>query len=220
MISEKMVQMLYGILEQLRKAPRLKADEVEELAIHTYACQGVGPGAGLGVGPGLGEAKEERETEEAPFPHTPFFEEEKEKEEGKPSQASRTREDFSVHPTLQQVQDYCREIKVDSFAPELFFDHYAARDWHMADGSEIHDWKACVRLWVRQRVNDRTLGSKLRQSAPAPSPATATQPQAKSYSEERDERMAAMEREWARQERESVSYEEYQRMKAEGRIAR
>ena len=212
LLTDEMVQLLYQIRDQVSKAPTMDEDMEKALLAHTH-------GHGH-VATWPREAKEERETEEAPFPHTPYLEEEKEKEEGKPSQASRTREDFSVHPTLQQVQDYCREIKVDSFAPELFFDHYAARDWHMADGSEIHDWKACVRLWVRQRVNDRTLGSKLRQSAPAPSPATATQPQAKSYSEERDERMAAMEREWARQERESVSYEEYQRMKAEGRIAR
>ena len=51
-------------------------------------------------------------------------------------------------PTKQQVDDYCRELKV-TFDSEKFIDHYESNGWYVGK-SPMKDWKATVRNWLRQ----------------------------------------------------------------------
>lgn len=51
-------------------------------------------------------------------------------------------------PTKQQVDDYCRELKV-TFDSEKFIDYYESKGWYVGK-SPMKDWKATVRNWLRQ----------------------------------------------------------------------
>lgn len=53
-----------------------------------------------------------------------------------------------VKPTKQQVDDYCRELKV-TFDSEKFIDYYESKGWYVGK-SPMKDWKATVRNWLRQ----------------------------------------------------------------------
>lgn len=52
-------------------------------------------------------------------------------------------------PSVQEIREYVTEMDypVD---PERFFDYYESRGW-MAGKTKMKDWKAAVRLWVRNR---------------------------------------------------------------------
>jgi hypothetical protein len=52
-----------------------------------------------------------------------------------------------VPPTLEQVQDYCRERGNDVDA-QRFIDFYESKGW-MVGKNKMKDWKACVRTWER-----------------------------------------------------------------------
>lgn len=54
-------------------------------------------------------------------------------------------------PTLQDVQDYCRE-RGNKVNPERFIDFYASKGWKVGN-QPMKDWKACVRTW-EQRDNN------------------------------------------------------------------
>lgn len=53
-----------------------------------------------------------------------------------------------VPPTLEQVQDYCRERGNDVDA-QRFIDFYESKGW-MVGKNKMKDWKASVRTWERQ----------------------------------------------------------------------
>ena len=53
-----------------------------------------------------------------------------------------------VKPTKQQVDDYCRELKV-TFDSEKFIDYYESKGWYVGK-SPMKDWKATLRNWLRQ----------------------------------------------------------------------
>ena len=52
-----------------------------------------------------------------------------------------------VIPTVEEVQEYCRE-RGNNIDAQHFVDYYSARGW-MLGKSHIKDWKACVRTWER-----------------------------------------------------------------------
>jgi DNA-binding Lrp family transcriptional regulator len=52
-----------------------------------------------------------------------------------------------IPPTLEQVQDYCRERGNDVDA-QRFIDFYESKGW-MVGKNKMKDWKACVRTWER-----------------------------------------------------------------------
>lgn len=56
------------------------------------------------------------------------------------------KEKFKV-PTVEEVQEYCRERR-NNIDAQHFIDYYSARGW-MLGKSKIKDWKACVRTWER-----------------------------------------------------------------------
>ena len=53
-------------------------------------------------------------------------------------------------PTLQEVQEYCRERnnKVDA---QSFVDFYESKDW-MVGKNKMKDWRASVRTWERRET--------------------------------------------------------------------
>ena len=51
-------------------------------------------------------------------------------------------------PTKQQVDDYCKELKV-TFDADKFIDYYESKGWYVGK-SPMKDWKATVRNWLRQ----------------------------------------------------------------------
>lgn len=54
-------------------------------------------------------------------------------------------------PTLQDIQDYCRE-RDNGVDADRFFNYYAARGWK-TKGEAIHDWKALLRTWEDKKVD-------------------------------------------------------------------
>lgn len=50
-----------------------------------------------------------------------------------------------VKPTLEEVEDYCRE-RGNNVNPEEFFAFYESKGW-VVGKSPMKNWKACVRTW-------------------------------------------------------------------------
>lgn len=69
----------------------------------------------------------------------------KELEEDIKSKAKSTR---FVPPTLEQVQDYCKE-RNNNVDAERFIDFYESKGW-MVGKNKMKDWKACVRTWEKR----------------------------------------------------------------------
>jgi len=55
-------------------------------------------------------------------------------------------------PTLQEVEEYCKE-RGNSVNAEQFIDFYESNGWRVGKNS-MKDWKACVRTWERNRINE------------------------------------------------------------------
>lgn len=62
-----------------------------------------------------------------------------------PTPTKRTR---FTPPTVEEVEDYCRE-RDNGIDAEHFIDYYEARGWELSKGRKVKDWKACVRTWER-----------------------------------------------------------------------
>lgn len=61
-------------------------------------------------------------------------------------------------PTLDEVQEYCRERNNDVDA-QRFIDFYASKGW-MVGKNKMKDWKACVRTWERNNSNFKSKPQK------------------------------------------------------------
>lgn len=59
-----------------------------------------------------------------------------------------------VPPTTQQVKEYCQE-RANGIDAEYFVDYYEARNWELAKGRKVKDWKACVRTWEKRNFDNR-----------------------------------------------------------------
>ena len=57
-----------------------------------------------------------------------------------------------IPPTLDEVQEYCRE-RNNNVDAESFIDYYASQKWKKANGRPVEDWKACVRTWEKNNFN-------------------------------------------------------------------
>lgn len=55
-------------------------------------------------------------------------------------------------PTLQEVEEYCKE-RGNSVNAEQFIDFYESNGWRVGKNS-MKDWKAAVRTWERNRINE------------------------------------------------------------------
>lgn len=56
-----------------------------------------------------------------------------------------------IPPTVQQVEEYCRERK-NKVSAEKFVSHYGSVNWYRGK-TKISDWKACVRTWEQSTMN-------------------------------------------------------------------
>ena len=54
-------------------------------------------------------------------------------------------------PTLEEVKEYCLE-RSNNVDAELFINYYESNGWKVGKNS-MKDWKACVRTWERNKVN-------------------------------------------------------------------
>lgn len=57
-----------------------------------------------------------------------------------------------VHPTLLEVQAYCKE-RGDKVNPEKWLSHYEANGWKVGK-NPMKDWKAAVRTWEHSQYNE------------------------------------------------------------------
>ena len=55
-------------------------------------------------------------------------------------------------PTLEEVEAYCKE-RNNNVDAELFINHYDSNGWKVGKNS-MKDWKACIRTWERNKVNE------------------------------------------------------------------
>lgn len=114
--------------------------------------------------------KEENEKEEMPSPCNPLPKEEIDKEEKWAEQSKKNarvnkllnnlEEQEVVErrpgiPTLEEVTGYHKQIGITTFEPELFYDHYEARNWLDSNGRIVANWKAMMRTWNYYREKDR-----------------------------------------------------------------
>lgn len=60
-----------------------------------------------------------------------------------------------IPPTLQEVQDYCRE-RQNNVDAERFIDYYESNGW-MVGKNKMKDWKAAVRTWEKNGYNSKTV---------------------------------------------------------------
>jgi hypothetical protein len=65
---------------------------------------------------------------------------------------SKSKKQFKA-PTLQEVQDYCKERNscVDA---KKFFDYYVAGDWEDAKGNQVKNWKQKLLTWESKTTNE------------------------------------------------------------------
>ena len=155
------------------------------------------------------DSKEERETEERLSPCTPFYKEEKEKEE-RGTHTPRKREILPV-PTLEEVREFARQIPNLDFTAEYFFHRNESRGWQK-DGAPIENWQSLLLCWHEGKKGKGT-GAKRSQQRQQTLLAAETrlQEQAEQQTAERNERLKE-------QAEKAVSYQEYQRMKREGKV--
>jgi len=105
-------------------------------------------------------------------------------------------------PSLKEIEEYAKEFNHLDFTPDYFCDFYERTHWRIA-GYKIHDWRAVFRVWVR---NSRS------------NPQNATQRRQQQIAEERERVQQEFETRYQEAAQTRVSYEEYQRMKREGRV--
>ena len=55
-------------------------------------------------------------------------------------------------PTLEEVKEYCSE-RNNNVNAEQFIDFYESNGWKVGKNS-MKDWKACIRTWERNRINE------------------------------------------------------------------
>lgn len=58
-------------------------------------------------------------------------------------------------PTLQDVQDYCKE-RNNNVDAKKFFDYYSAGDWKDAKGNQVKNWKQKLLTWESKSQNQGT----------------------------------------------------------------
>ena len=129
---------------------------------------------GMNIGPMMGPMmgpidKEENEKEEMTSPCNPLPKEEIDKEEKeeevveKNARVNKLLKTSGVLveprrpgvPTLEEVQEFHKNLNVSIFTAREFFDHYEAHDWRDRYGNPIGNWRSMLRLWNYYREKDK-----------------------------------------------------------------
>lgn len=114
-----------------------------------------------------------------------------------------------LQPTFEEVAQFMKMQGITAFTPERFFYYYARSGWVDSKGIPIEDWRKTVLSWIpleKERAKAFSRENKAQSQK-------MTHPSVDHIGEQ-------LERE-ARQAKDAeqhVSWEEYKRMKAEGRI--
>lgn len=76
-----------------------------------------------------------------------------EQSKGKESRVKESKGESFAPPTLEEVKAYCleRNNKVNA---EQFIDYYTANGW-VVGKSKMKDWKACIRTWERNGIDNK-----------------------------------------------------------------
>ena len=112
-------------------------------------------------------------------------------------------------PTFEEVVKYMTEQGISEFTPRRFFSYYSSRGWMLDQGVPVGNWQDAIQSWVELEKKKARKGKADKQGCSH----SGIQPTVDHIGEQ-------LERE-ARQAKDAeqhVSWEEYKRMKAEGRI--
>jgi hypothetical protein len=70
----------------------------------------------------------------------------------------KTRARFQI-PEVSEVADYCLE-RANGIDPAYFVDHYQTRGWKLKGGTAMKDWKAAIRTWEKNGVQNGSANGK------------------------------------------------------------
>ena len=117
-------------------------------------------------------------------------------------------------PSLEEVKLELQSVSGLDFTAEDFFYYYEAIGWSFGN-KRIRNWKALLRTWIRNKTRFATLkGVSLdRQEVQQ-----AREVMAQQAAQARKAAQQEWERRYEESRQNSVSYEEYQRMKAAGMV--
>lgn len=59
-----------------------------------------------------------------------------------------------VKPTLEEVEEYCRERNNGIDAQE-FIDYYESQGWRKSNGQKVANWKSCIGTWESKRKKEK-----------------------------------------------------------------
>ena len=77
---------------------------------------------------------------------------------GKDSIDNKAKSTRFVPPTLEEVQEYCKE-RQNNVDPQRFVDFYESKGW-MVGKNKMKSWKACVRTWERNSTEKQSTPKK------------------------------------------------------------
>ena len=148
-------------------------------------------------------------------PHTPFLKKKDKRKKEKMATTGKAHARKKRIPDLEDIEEYARQFPDCDFTPKYFKDYNDGRSWRI-DGRKIRDWKAIFQVWVENGA--KTKASMTRRNAST----EARKQRLETIEADKMEEVARIQAERnARCEREAeqhVSWEEFQRMKAEGLI--
>lgn len=84
-----------------------------------------------------------------------------EKEIEKDSKQQRQQKRFII-PSVEEVAEYCKE-RGNSIDPQRFWDYYESKGWFVGR-NKMKDWKASVRTWERNEIDDPRVTPKKAQN--------------------------------------------------------
>ena len=119
-----------------------------------------------------------------------------------------------VIPSLEEVEQELQTVSGLDFTAEDFFFYYEAIGWSFGN-KRIRNWKALLRTWIRNKTRFATLKGVSLDRREAQQ---AREVMAQQAAQAREAAQQEWERRYEESRQNSVSYEEYQRMKAAGMV--
>ena len=117
-------------------------------------------------------------------------------------------------PSLEEVKLELQSVSGLDFTAEDFFFYYEAIGWSFGN-KRIRNWKALLRTWIRNKTRFATLKGVSLNKREAQQ---AREVMAQQAAQAREAAQQEWERRYEESRQNSVSYEEYQRMKAAGMV--
>ena len=67
-------------------------------------------------------------------------------------------------PTLEDVEEYCKERK-NGIDAQYFIDYYEARGWELSKGRKVKSWKHCINTWEKNNFNRKPVNKNSKEDA-------------------------------------------------------